>query len=104
MTRPKHAHAIGTRREVDTFLRFRPREVYTTEEVGLLFSVSPAWIRKIMDSGEIPHWCIPDSKYRRLNHKTLVAWLRANPEYHFFLERLEWAVKLMARMNGAANG
>jgi len=85
----------------ETYLNFRPKEVYTSTEIAALLGMSPGATVRAMDSGAIPSRRIPGSRHRRTDHADLVKWLRNSPARQKTLERLEWAEKLMSRANSA---
>lgn len=65
------------------------RRNYSTGEVASLLGVSQQTVIRCMDSGEMPSFRIPGSKFRRTAHESLVAWLEQRPEFAFALDRLK---------------
>jgi len=95
---------LGQDRELQAIATFRARTHYTTYSLAQLLSCAPVWVAKMMDAGILPSWKVPGSKYRRVGHAELKAFLESNPDYWFYLERLEWAEKLAMVANGRVTG
>jgi excisionase family DNA binding protein len=47
------------------------REVYTTGQVAVLFGVSPKTATKWIDSGALPGYRVPSSRFRRVRRRDL---------------------------------
>jgi excisionase family DNA binding protein len=71
--------------------KFRRKVVYTTGDISRLFGVSSNTANNMVDRGVIPAWVIPGSTHRRVDHESLVKWLRDRPKYGVILARLEGA-------------
>lgn len=65
------------------------RRNYSTGEVASLLGVSQQTVIRCMDSGEIPSFRIPGSKFRRTAHESLMAWLEGRPDMGHVLDRLK---------------
>lgn len=57
------------------------KTTFTTGEVAKVLAISQQTVIKLIDSGQLPGYRVPLSKFRRVSYQSLVAWLRAHPEY-----------------------
>jgi excisionase family DNA binding protein len=70
---------------------FEVKTAYSAGDVARLLSCSKNTVLKAMDQGELPCYRIPGSRWRRIHHQQLLAYLDDQPGTEFARRQLRAA-------------